>query len=39
MKQIVYTIILLVLVVIGYVWCLPSDFEVEERFVVREVAE
>lgn len=35
MKQIVYTIILLVLVVIGYVWCLPSDFEVEERFVVR----
>jgi hypothetical protein len=35
MKQIVYTIILLVLVVIGYVWCRPSDFEVEERFVVR----
>jgi hypothetical protein len=35
MKQIVYTIILLVLVIIGYVWCLPSDFEVEERFVVR----
>jgi hypothetical protein len=35
MKHLVYTIILLVLVVIGYLWCLPSDFEVEERFVVR----